>query len=56
MIFEDQSIKVANPIMMNLEDRQFRNAKVYYSPEKLLNFDMVDNDKSSIFELGMNLL
>ena len=45
-----------HPLLASSYDREQRDNRCYYSPEKLLDFDFEEDGKCVVFELGMTLL
>lgn len=56
LLLNKGTLKIMDPLLHHYNERHIRSPTTYYSPEKLLDFTMVDDEKCAIFELGMTLL
>lgn len=56
LIFGEGVLKNMDPFVADFRPRYTYHPNIYYSPEKLSDFSMVDDQKCAVFELGMSLL
>ena len=53
---ETGELKLLHPLMVSPFDREQRDSRCYYSPEKMMDFDFEEDEKCSVFELGLSLI
>jgi hypothetical protein len=46
---EDGTIKIIDPYLTDFDSRYVMDTSVNYSPEKLIDFNRVDDEKCAIF-------